>query len=73
MKKVTEEKVTNIEEAQVVENKDVKEAVALKLTEDDANYYLQVLSLFLVDDDRLKPLQQHFIDMIKRNNEEDKK
>jgi len=52
---------------------EVKSPLFLKITEDDANYYLQVLALMLPEDNRLQPLQKHFIDMIKRNNEENKK
>ena len=52
---------------------EVKSPLFLKITEDDANYYLQVLALMLPAANRLQPLQKHFIDMIKRNNEENKK
>lgn len=45
------------------------EAKLLQLPEQDANAFLQILGLILVGDDRLKPIQQHYVDMLKRNNE----
>jgi len=64
MKKET--KVLDIEGNEVVsENKQVRLAIAL----DDANDYMKVLGLILVGDDRLIPLQKHFIDMISASNE----
>ena len=71
MKKVVEEKIEK-DDIQLVPNKEEQPAVNyLKVTEDDINYYLQILALFLVEDSRLKPLQTHLIDMINRNNKVD--
>ena len=47
----------------------VEKAPVLQLPEADANAFLQILGLILVGDDRLKPIQQHYVDMLKRNNE----
>ena len=72
-KKVTKEaKVkelnTELVDAPVVQEK--QEAPVLKLPADEANAYLQVLGIILVGDDRLKSVQTHFVDMLKRHNEE---
>jgi hypothetical protein len=53
-------------EKEVTKKAEVK---VLQIPADEAQNYLSIIGLMLVGDDRLKPLSQHFIDMIKRNNE----
>jgi len=66
-------KVENKQVEEVKDDEAVKELVVLKVTEDDVNYYLQILALMLPDDNRLQPLQKHFVDMIQRRNEDNRK
>lgn len=51
------------------ENNVAPKPPTLKLEQEDANAYLQILGLIMVGDDRLKSLQTHFVEMLKRNNE----
>lgn len=55
------------------EAQETKQVVELKLTEEDVNYYLHLLSLFLIDDSRLIPLQTHLVKIIEKRNETSKK
>lgn len=73
MKKVEENttEVVSTDVKELVPNQEEQTVNYLKITEDDVNYYLQVLALFLPEDSRLQPLQKHLIDMIKRNNKID--
>jgi len=58
----------SVEEVQEV----AKESVVLKISQDDANYFVNVLQIVLLGDDRLVPIQRNFIDIINRNNAENK-
>jgi len=68
-------KVVNMQGEEVNDIPVVAEQIApeqprfLKLSENDANSFLQIMGIILVNDDRLKPLESHFIQIIKRNNE----
>jgi len=42
----------------------------LSLKQSDANAFLQLISVVLVGDDRAVPIQRHFVELIKRNNED---
>ena len=50
-----------------------EESVVLSLPLDEANNYIAIIGVIMVGDDRMKSLQTHFIDMIKRHNEENTK
>ena len=45
--------------------------VILKLPLAEANNYVNFINSLFIGDDRLKPAQHNFIEMIKRNNESD--
>ena len=52
------------------ESKEIKEEVRdIILKDEDVKSFLGLMNIILVDDDRLKPLQIHFIEIIGRNNE----
>ena len=50
-----------------------QEVKVLQLPVDEANAFISIMGIILVGDDRLTPLRQHFLEIIQRNNEEDKK
>jgi len=66
MKKVKEEVPT-------VQEKEVKtEEKSLTMTVQDVNQFISIMDVILVGDDRLKPLRTHFVEILKRNNENNK-
>ena len=61
---VVQEEVVNQEVSETTENNPV-----LKLKLKDAEQFLALVDVILVEDDRAKPIKTHFIELIKRNNE----
>lgn len=56
-------------------NKEVKEEIKeevkmFKISAQDAENFIQIVNVILIDDDRLKPILSNFIQTMKRNNEE---
>ena len=50
-------------------NSNVKSFLSNLQELNDANTYVSMINVILIDDDRAKPIVKHFIEMIKRSNE----
>lgn len=58
-------KLNNEEVAQVAQ----QEVRLLQVSENDANIFLRIVDIIMLSDDRAKPIKQHFLEMLKINNE----
>ena len=47
----------------------IRESISFNIPQEEVDAFLQITGIVLIGDDRLKTIQTHFIEMIKRNNE----
>jgi len=72
MKKQVKE--SELKEMEVVQPEVVtaEQKPTVKLTEDDVNYFLNIMNVVLYKDERFKVLQNHFLDLLNSKNEPNK-